>query len=91
MEKMMKKLIMCTAAVFALSFAGEAMASELCKPYDKSQWLSKEQITEKVKAMGYEVRKLAEEDGCWEVKGMKDGKRVEAYFDPVSAELVKSK
>jgi hypothetical protein len=41
--------------------------------------------------MGYEVRKVDEEDGCWEVKGTKEGKRVEAYFDPVTGEVVKVK
>jgi len=53
--------------------------------------MSKDAITAKVTAMGYEVRKVQEEDGCWEVKGTKDGKRVEAYFDPVTAELVLTK
>ena len=36
-------------------------------------------------------KKLDKEDGCWEVKGTKDGKRVEAYFDPVTAEVVLTK
>ena len=53
--------------------------------------MSKEALTQKVEAMGYEVAAVKAEDGCWEVKGKKDGKRVEAYFDPKTAELVKSK
>jgi hypothetical protein len=29
------------------------------------------------------------DDGCYEVKGMRDGRRVEATFHPVSGELLK--
>ena len=78
-----------TLAVFAC--AGVAQASEICKAHDAAQWMSKDAITAKVTSMGYDVRKVQEEDGCWEVKGTKDGKRVEAYFDPVTAELVLTK
>lgn len=88
----MKKIaIALSVSAVALVGASSAFAADLCKPVDKAQWLTKEVITAKVKAMGYDVRKVQEEDGCWEVKGTKDGKRVEAYFDPVTAELVKSK
>lgn len=85
----MKKIIIVAAA--AALFAPNAFASEICKPYDESKWMSAEDITKKVQEMGYEIRKLGKEDGCWEVKGMKDGKQVEAYFDPATAELVLTK
>ena len=48
-------------------------------------------ITAIATAQGYEVKNVKEEDGCWEVKGTKDGKRFEAYFDPLTGELVKAK
>ena len=83
------KTIVSLAAL--LAFATAANAADLCKPVDKAQWMSKDEITAKVTALGYEVRKVQPEDGCWEVKGTKDGQRVEAYFDPVSADLVLSK
>lgn len=79
------------SSLFILAAAASAQASDLCKPYDQSQWMSKDEIKSKVVAMGYDVRKLGTEDGCYEVKGFKDGKRVEAYFDPVTAELVLTK
>lgn len=53
--------------------------------------MTEEAIIALVAEQGYEVKNVKEEDGCWEVKGTKDGKRVEAYFDPVSGELVKTK
>lgn len=83
------KTIVSLAAL--LAFATAANATDICKPVDKAQWMSKDEITAKVTALGYEVRKVQPEDGCWEVKGTKDGERVEAYFDPVTAELVLSK
>jgi hypothetical protein len=78
------------AAIVGLSIS-TAQASDLCKPVDQSKWMKKEVITEKLVAMGYEVRQVQAEDGCWELKGKKDGKRVEAYFDPITAALVLTK
>ncbi len=54
-------------------------------------WQVQDDITAKLVSLGYEVRKVQPEDGCWELKGTKDGKRVEAYFDPVTAELILTK
>lgn len=88
----MRKFIIAAGIIAAAAAsAAAAHATEVCKSYEASQWLSKDEITAKLTAMGYEIRKVDQEDGCWEVKGMKDGKRVEDYFDPVTAELVLSK
>jgi hypothetical protein len=83
---------------FALSLgltalvAAPAFAAELCRPHPKDQWLKPEQIKAKAEALGYQVRSVGEEDGCLEVKGVtKEGKRVEVYFDPATAEVVKTK
>ncbi|EGJ21308.1 hypothetical protein RSWS8N_04480 [Cereibacter sphaeroides WS8N] len=75
----------------ALMIAAPALASDICTAHPKDQWMSKDQITTLATGKGYEVKGVKEEDGCWEVKGMKDGARVEAYFDPVSGDLVKTK
>ncbi len=71
--------------------AGPAAAADLCKGGPKDKWLAADAIKGKAQGMGYEVRRLGQEDGCYEVKGMKDGKRVEAYFDPITGEVVKVK
>ena len=84
----MKIILIATALAASI---GAANASEICKAYDKTEWLTAEAMTAKAVEMGYEVSALKEEDGCWEVKGKKDGAMVEAYFDPKTAELVKSK
>jgi hypothetical protein len=79
-----------TGVALALA-AGPAAAADLCKGGPKDQWMAADAIKGKAQGMGYEVRRLGQEDGCYEVKGMKDGKRVEAYFDPVTGEVVKVK
>lgn len=84
----MKIILIATALAASI---GAANASEICKAYDKAEWLTAEAMTAKAVELGYEVSALKEEDGCWEVKGKKDGAMVEAYFDPKTAELVKSK
>ena len=84
----MKKLILATVAV---CITAPAFASDICAEHAKDQWMTKDAITALVTAQGYDVKNVKEEDGCWEVKGTKDGNRVEAYFDPVSGDLVKTK
>lgn len=83
---------------FALTLALGALANlpahakDVCKSYPKEQWLSDAQIKAKAEALGYVVRSVGEDDGCLEVKGMnKAGAKVEVYFDPVTAEVVKTK
>ena len=84
------KTILLAAAALAVSF-GAANASEICKAYDQSEWMTEDAMKAKAVEMGYEVSGLKKEDGCWEVKGKKDGAMVEAYFDPKTAELVLTK
>jgi hypothetical protein len=78
-----------SAAMLILAVATiPAYSAEVCKEYEKSQWMSKEDISKKAIGMGYEVRSVEEEDGCWEVKGKKDGNLVEVYFDPATSEVI---
>lgn len=77
--------------VAASLFIAPAMASDICKDYPQSEWMTKEAVTELATKMGYEIAGVKQEDGCWEIKGKKDGKRVEDYFDPVTGEVVESK
>lgn len=86
-ESKVKKIVFIAAALIA----GPALASDICAEHPEDKWMSAEAVTAHATAKGFEVRKVKKEDGCWEIKGTKDGKRVEAYFDPVSGELVKTK
>eukprot|EP00903_Cladosiphon_okamuranus_P001748 g1746.t1 len=47
------------------------------------------QVSEKLKEDGWQVRRMKEDGGCWEVYGTTpDGKRVEVYVHPVTGEVL---
>lgn len=75
----------------ALIIANTAMAADICKGGPKDQWLSEEQVGEKLAAMGHGKFVLAVEDGCLEAKVLRDGKRLEIYMEPLTGEVVKVK
>ncbi|KJS40042.1 MAG: hypothetical protein VR70_06580 [Rhodospirillaceae bacterium BRH_c57] len=79
----------CALALFATTSA--AMAADLCPPMEGAK-KTQDDIAAMLKGQGYDVRKMDTEHGCIEMKGMdKDGKRVEVYVHPVTAEVVKIK
>lgn len=86
--------ILTTAALATglfLTFSVNATGIHRCEPTDRSAWLSKTELTEKLEADGWSVRHMKEDGGCWEVYGTNpEGKRVEGYFHPVTgaAELI---
>ena len=70
--------------------AHTAQASDDYCNVPKSEWRSMDALKEKLMAEGWDVRKIKEDDGCYEVYAIKaDGKKVEAYFNPATFELVK--
>ena len=79
-------------AASSLLISDAALAADICKGGPRDQWLSKEQIAEKLTAMGHDAKfVLAIEDGCLEAKFVKDGKRIEIYMEPLTGEVVKTK
>jgi len=70
---------------------GAAQASDICKAYQKDKWVTKDALTAKATQMGYQVRNVTANGGCWEVKALKNGKQVEAFFDPVTLKVIRSK
>lgn len=80
-------------AVAAAPFAATAaLASPSCGDAPQSTWMSLKDIEAKATGMGYKVRQVKIEDGCYEIYALdKDGNRVEAYLNPVTAEVVKTK
>jgi hypothetical protein len=84
----LKSAVLATAA---LMVTNSAMAADICKGGPKDQWLSQEQIGEKLATMGHSKFVLAVEDGCLEAKVLKDGKRLEIYMEPLTGEVVKVK
>jgi hypothetical protein len=90
-EKMMN-VFKGIASTCLVLLCGTAMASTTCnKP--KEQWMSEAAFRAKVEQQGYTIQKFKVSSGqCYEIYGTdKAGKKVEIYFDPVSAEVVKRK
>ncbi|MCB1754878.1 MAG: PepSY domain-containing protein [Gammaproteobacteria bacterium] len=90
---MKKALYIVISAAILAGSAGAAFASDdrLCGKTPDSEWMSKDEVKAKAAEMGYDVRKIKVEDGCYEVYA-KDaqGKKVELFMHPVSAEVVKT-
>lgn len=75
------------AAAAILPAASGATGLLTCDSGDPSKWMSKEALTERLTAQGWQVRFIKEDGGCWEVYGTTpEGDRAEAYFDPVTGE-----
>ena len=66
--------------------SGQVLADDIsCAPQPRDRWMAAEQVTAKVQAMGYTVREIEADDGCWEVSGTdRNGARIEIKLDPVS-------
>ena len=77
-------------AVVALALsAGTAFATPNCTSEPKSKWLDKDAFKSKVAALGYEFNSVKTAGSCYEIYGRdKTGKRVEVYFNPITAAIV---
>lgn len=72
-----------------LTFASSDDDARTSAPRD--QWMTIAQITAKFADEGYDVRQVKEEDGGYELYAIdKDGRRIEAFVDPVTGALLKS-
>lgn len=86
----MKTLLAASALFLAASIvSAQADDDPACRDVGADARMSlgdmeKKALTENVKA-----EEIVVDDGCYEVKGMRDGRRVEATFHPVSGELLK--
>ena len=89
----MKSTLVVLAAIALLAVAVEARAADgVCGNTAPSKRLSADAVRAKATEMGYDVRRIKFEDGCFELHALdKDGKRVEAYLDPLTARVVKTK
>jgi hypothetical protein len=53
------------------------------------QWLSPNEIADKLSAQGYKVTEIEADDGAYEVEMVnKDGVRIETHVNPVTGELL---
>ena len=82
--------ILCFGAVLTAATPLLASESGRCGDTPREQWLPEATIKAKVTELGYEVRKIETDDGCYEVKATdKNGAKVELYVHPATGEIVK--
>lgn len=61
-----------------------------CTKQPKDKWLPAAEMRRIAEARGYKITTFKiTNDSCYEIYGFKDGTIIEAYFDPVTATLVK--
>ena len=78
------------AALTAVNGTAHASSSYCNEP--RSKWMSMDEARASVTNMGFKVRKVEVDDGCYEAYAIDDkGRRVEIYINPVTAAIVKMK
>ena len=81
-------VLLCTAT---LAFAGAAHAqhAERCEPIPKEQWKPQAELEGKLTDMGWKIRRVKIENGCYEVYGTDEkGGKVEVFFHPKTFDRV---
>ena len=84
-----------TAAFAAATLAwapAHATGLATCDSGPKSGWQPQGQLAKQLEARSWQVRRIKEDGGCYEVYGINEkGERVEAYFHPVTLAPVPTK
>jgi hypothetical protein len=72
--------------------AGSAMARPTCNQ-PKEQWMKEADFKAQIEKQGYDIKTFKVSKGqCYEIYGHdKSGKKVEIYFDPVTAAILEQK
>ena len=79
-------------ALLALHTPAHATGLATCESGPKSGWQSTDVLTKQLTDKGWQVRRIKEDGGCYEVYALDDkGQRVEAYFHPVTLAAVPTK
>lgn len=83
----MKHLIL----IIALALVGiSAEAKKNCTDQPKDKWMKEADFKTKIEGLGYKINKFKQPGSCYEIYGLnKEGKKVEIYFNPVDASIVK--
>ena len=75
-------------SVLILAAAGAAMAEPACS-VPKDKWMPEAQFKKQAEAQGYQIKTFKVNKGqCYEIYGIKDGKKVEHWFDPATGAQV---
>jgi hypothetical protein len=88
-EATMKKLAV--SIVVALTTTS-ALAGPTCNAPEE-KWMKESDFKARLEAQGYQIKTFKVSKGkCYEIYGFdKDGKKVEIYFDPITAAVLEKK
>jgi len=80
------RTIIASGAVALLALAAlpaRATGLATCDSGPREAWQPEEKLTAQLKEKGWQVRRIKEDGGCYEVYALNEkGERVEAYFHP---------
>jgi hypothetical protein len=98
---MRKIVVLSILALLGTAYASEALAKKdkgqkgpqaFCQFRPTGEWMPIQQITDKAKALGYDVWKVDQKRGCWEIHGYdKNGANIRVSFDPGTGQLVSAR
>jgi hypothetical protein len=85
------KFPIASALILTLA-AGSAIAGPTCNQ-PKDQWMKEADFKAQIEKQGYDIKTFKVSKGqCYEIYGHdKTGKKVEIYFDPVTAAILEQK
>lgn len=87
----MKSILLPLGTLLTVLATGTASASDICE-VPKAQWQPIVNLQSMLVEQGWNVKKIKVDDGCYEAYAITDnGEKVEAYFNPKTFELVKTK
>lgn len=85
------RLIALAAALLIGTAAVPTLASDKCN-VPKGEWQAAQELQAKLEAQGWKIQRLKTDDGCYEVYATDaNGKKIEAYFNPKTLEMIQSK
>ncbi|MFW9616122.1 PepSY domain-containing protein [Aquabacterium sp.] len=87
---LLTRTLFSVALVASSTLASTAFAHGAFKcDVPSKEWKLREDLEDKLKEEGWDVRKIKIDNGCYEVYGFdKKGRKREAYFNPKTFELV---
>lgn len=90
MKKQMMAFLMATTLVAPLAAPLTAFAGADCTDEPREKWMSEHEMQKKILDMGYTIERFKIDDTCYEIYGRTaENRKVEAYFNPVTGEVVK--
>ena len=86
----MKKILLAAMLVAVVAVpAAQAADDPRCGNVPIDRWISEQQIRERAGKLGFEVREVEIDDGCYEVEARdRDGRLLEVRFHPQTGEQV---